>query len=109
MSKGVLVDITKCFGCGACTVACKLWNEKKYDEVNKPTLGDKAQLVDINWTVVSKHDVTDAGGREYVATSITTFIAHRGNFRKLKDAVNNVKGEPRVKGMLTALAACFKE
>ena len=53
--------------------------------------------------------VTDAGGREYVATSITTFIAHRGNFRKLKDAVNNVKGEPRVKGMLTALAACFKE
>ena len=43
MSKGVLVDMTKCFGCGACTVACKLWNEKKYDEVNKPTLGDAAQ------------------------------------------------------------------
>ena len=53
--------------------------------------------------------VTDAGGREYVATSITTFIAHRGNFRKLKDAVNVVKSDPKVKGMLTALAACFKE
>ena len=53
--------------------------------------------------------VTDAGGREYVATSITTFIAHRGNFRKLKDAVNSVKADTRVKGMLTALAACFKE
>jgi hypothetical protein len=53
--------------------------------------------------------VTEAGGREYVATSITTFIAHRGNFRKLKDAVTAVKSDPRVKGMLTALAACFKE
>ena len=62
MSQGVLVDMTKCFGCGACTVACKLWNEKKYDEVNKPTLGEAAQLVDINWTVVSKHDVTDKNG-----------------------------------------------
>ncbi len=63
MSQGVLVDMTKCFGCGACTVACKLWNEKKYDEVNKPTLGEAAQLVDINWTVVSKHDVTDKSGQ----------------------------------------------
>ena len=53
--------------------------------------------------------VTEAGGREYVATSITTFIAHRGNFRKLKDAVNLVKSDTKVKGMLTALAACFKE
>ena len=53
--------------------------------------------------------VTDAGGREYVATSITTFIAHRGNFRKLKDAVGVVKSDPQVKGMLAALAACFKE
>ncbi len=63
MSKGVLVDMTKCFGCGACTVACKLWNEKKYDDVNKPTLGEQAHLVDINWTVVSKHHVTDGSGQ----------------------------------------------
>ena len=53
--------------------------------------------------------VTEAGGREYVATSVTTFIAHRGNFRKLKDAVAVVSTDPRVKGMLSALAACFKE
>jgi formate dehydrogenase iron-sulfur subunit len=59
MSKGVLVDMTKCYGCGACIVACKLWNEQKYDEINKPTLGEKAQLMDINWTVVGKHTVID--------------------------------------------------
>ena len=64
MSQGVLVDMTKCFGCGACTVACKLWNEKKYDEVTKPTLGEAAKLVDINWTVVSKHDVVDKAGHQ---------------------------------------------
>jgi formate dehydrogenase iron-sulfur subunit len=63
MSKGVLVDLTKCFGCGACTVACKLWNEKKYDDANKPTMGENAHLVDINWTVVSKHNVTDSSGK----------------------------------------------
>jgi hypothetical protein len=53
--------------------------------------------------------VTEAGGREYVATSITTFISHRGNFRKLKDAVQMSSGDPRVRAMLTTLSACFKE
>lgn len=62
MSKAVLVDLTKCFGCGACTVACKLWNKKAYDEAHKPTVGEKAQLCDINWTVVSKHTVNDSSG-----------------------------------------------
>jgi len=63
MSKAVLVDVTKCYGCGACTVACKLWNGKKYDDAKKPTVGEKAQLTDINWTVVSKHQVPDASGK----------------------------------------------
>jgi hypothetical protein len=53
--------------------------------------------------------VTEAGGREYVATSVTTFISHRGNFRKLKDAVQAVNSDARVRAMLTTLAACFKE
>jgi hypothetical protein len=53
--------------------------------------------------------VTEAGGREYVATSVTTFISHRGNFRKLKDAVQSVNSDTRVRAMLTTLAACFKE
>ena len=29
-NKGVLVDITKCVGCGSCTVACKMWNNQTY-------------------------------------------------------------------------------
>ena len=53
--------------------------------------------------------VTEAGGREYVSVSVTTFISHRGNFRKLKDAVQAVNSEPRVRAMLTTLAQCFKE
>ena len=53
--------------------------------------------------------VCAAGGNEYVSTSVTTFISHRGNFRKLKDAVTVSSTDHRVKGMLAALAACFKE
>ena len=29
MSKGVLVDLTRCIGCRGCQVACKEWNEQK--------------------------------------------------------------------------------
>lgn len=62
MSRAVLVDLTKCYGCGACTVVCKLWNEKKYDDAHKPTVGENAKLCDINWTVVDKHVVKDSSG-----------------------------------------------
>jgi len=52
--------------------------------------------------------VTETGGREYVATSIATFLSHKGNFAKLKEAVLEAKTDPRVAGMMSALAACFK-
>ena len=52
--------------------------------------------------------VTETGGREYVATSIATFLSHKGSFPKLKDAVMEAKADPRVAGMMSALAACFK-
>ena len=52
--------------------------------------------------------VTETGGRDYVATSVATFISHKGNFAKLKEAVAEAKGDTRVAGMLVALAACFK-
>jgi MoxR-like ATPase len=52
--------------------------------------------------------VTETGGRDYVATSVATFISHKGNFGKLKEAVVESKSDPRVAGMLSALAACFK-
>ena len=52
--------------------------------------------------------VTETGGREYVATSIATFISHKGNFNKLRESLVESKSDPRVMGMMSALAACFK-
>ncbi|WP_109398093.1 4Fe-4S dicluster domain-containing protein [Proteus faecis] len=52
MSKGVLVDLTKCIGCGSCTVACKMYNENKWIEDRQPTSGENAKLADENWTVI---------------------------------------------------------
>ncbi|MEG6520388.1 4Fe-4S dicluster domain-containing protein [Desulfotomaculum sp. 1211_IL3151] len=60
MSKGVLVDLTKCVGCGSCTVACKLWNKNDWDE--NPSIGPTAKLTDKNWTVVQFKEVKDKQG-----------------------------------------------
>ena len=55
-NKGVLVDITKCVGCGSCTVACKMWNNQTY--VNPQTKetenahGFDAELDSNTWTTV---------------------------------------------------------
>lgn len=47
--------------------------------------------------------------REYVATSISTFTAHKGNFKKLLDSVPEARAkEPRVTAMLSKLAECFQ-
>lgn len=54
---GVLVDLTKCIGCGSCTVACKLWNKLEFDK--KTYTGNDVKLVDKNWTVVTKNEVQD--------------------------------------------------
>lgn len=56
MSKGVLVDVTKCVGCGSCVVACKMWNDLKYTE-EAPTSGKEAKLAADNWTVVKKAEI----------------------------------------------------
>jgi hypothetical protein len=52
--------------------------------------------------------ITETGGREYVATSIATFTAHKGKFDKLREAIPEAKSDARVMGMMSALAACFK-
>jgi formate dehydrogenase iron-sulfur subunit len=54
MAKGVLVDLTKCFGCGSCVVACKMYNKNEWVEDRAPTSGGDAKLADENWTVVQK-------------------------------------------------------
>lgn len=58
MTKGVLVDLTKCIGCGGCSVACKLWNNIMYNEKNPATEQD-VKLNDKNWTVVNSYEVMD--------------------------------------------------
>ncbi|RYD03122.1 hypothetical protein N752_21235 [Desulforamulus aquiferis] len=60
MAKGVLVDLTKCVGCGSCTVACKLWNDIKFD--SSPAVGEQVKLTDKNWTVVNFNMVQSPEG-----------------------------------------------
>ena len=62
--KGVLVDLTKCIGCGSCTVACKMYNNNKWIEDRAPTDGENAVLADENWSVVQKHCVQSEDGKE---------------------------------------------
>ncbi|MTI81632.1 MAG: 4Fe-4S dicluster domain-containing protein [Firmicutes bacterium] len=62
MSKGVLVDITKCVGCGSCNVACKLWNDLEFEE-NNPLTGANAILKDVNWTVVKLYEVNKSSDK----------------------------------------------
>jgi len=51
LSKAVLVDITKCVGCGSCAVACKMWNDLEYRK-DSPILGKESKLDAENWTIV---------------------------------------------------------
>ncbi len=60
MSKAVLVDLTKCVGCGSCSVACKLWNDLEYDK-NNPAVGIEPKLTDKNWTTVALNQVEKDG------------------------------------------------
>ena len=67
-AKGVLVDLTKCIGCGSCVVACKMYNKNEWIDDRTPhpapTGGENAKLADENWTVVQKHrlNVVNNGG-----------------------------------------------
>lgn len=57
---GVLFDVTKCVGCGSCTVACKMWNNLSFEKGNAH--GYDAELDGDTWTAVSYHDTVDRGG-----------------------------------------------
>lgn len=52
MAKSVLVDVTRCVGCGSCEVACKLWNGLEYDR-EAPAEGQGDGLAAEKWTSVS--------------------------------------------------------
>jgi len=66
MTKGVLVDLTKCIGCNSCVVACKMYNNNKWIDDRTlypaPTSGEGAKLADENWTVVRKCRISKATG-----------------------------------------------
>jgi len=53
----LLIDLTRCVGCGSCVAACKLENELEWRR-GEPSLGPRAELAASNWTVVA----TEAGG-----------------------------------------------
>lgn len=63
MSKGVLVDITKCIGCDACTVACKMWNNIDFGENARFHVQERSEVPDKNafmldyknWTKIVLH------------------------------------------------------
>lgn len=61
MTKGVLVDLSKCIGCGSCTVACKMYNQNQWIENRSPTSGAHATLADENWTVIKSFNVEKDG------------------------------------------------
>lgn len=56
----VLFDVTKCVGCGSCTVACKMWNGLSYENGNAH--GYDARLDDQTWTAVGYHEVKNDNG-----------------------------------------------
>lgn len=60
-TKGVLVDLTKCIGCGSCSVACKMYNGNKWIEHRAETSGPDAKLADANWTVVRQCVLDESG------------------------------------------------
>jgi formate dehydrogenase iron-sulfur subunit len=53
---GMLIDITKCVGCGKCVRACKLDNDLEWRQ-DQPATGTEAELASSNWTVVRAEGV----------------------------------------------------
>jgi len=60
VSKAVLVDVTKCVGCGGCTVACKMWNDLEFDK-SMPSHSENPKLTSKNWTTVTYQKVNKGG------------------------------------------------
>ncbi|MDF9407333.1 MAG: Formate dehydrogenase, nitrate-inducible, iron-sulfur subunit [Pelotomaculum sp. PtaB.Bin013] len=56
MSKGVLVDVSRCIGCRSCMVACKTWNDLPATKTEFTNNWDAPGKTDAyNWTVVNYH------------------------------------------------------
>jgi formate dehydrogenase iron-sulfur subunit len=68
-SKGVLVDLTKCVGCGWCRDACNEWNNLPPGQVDLSGAVEKQfYLSAANWTDIDYHETTDSGDPFHVFT-----------------------------------------
>ncbi len=57
----MLIDLTRCIGCGSCVTACKLQNDLEFRS-EQPTLGEEAELTSENWTVVRTYAAAGGDG-----------------------------------------------
>ena len=69
-------------------------------------VGKKQAEVHEQFLVALAH-ICASCGDEFLATSINTFLQHRGNFPALKAAAIATRNQPNVARMMAALAACF--
>ncbi|WP_031517943.1 4Fe-4S dicluster domain-containing protein [Desulfofalx alkaliphila] len=69
MSKGVLVDVTRCIGCKACQTACKQWNDmpSSIPEFDN-NLGHPAKTNGYTWTTVY-HRVVEKDNQDVIRTT----------------------------------------
>jgi len=66
--RGLLIDLTRCVGCGRCVDACKAENELPWRE-DQPARGPDAVLASANWSVVRSEGRVGADGEpRYVKT-----------------------------------------
>jgi formate dehydrogenase iron-sulfur subunit len=63
----LLIDLTRCIGCGSCVAACKLTNGLGWRS-DQPALGPDAELASSDWSVVRTEDAPVEGGARYVKT-----------------------------------------
>src|SRR5579864_4876753 len=75
MSRGMLIDTTRCVGCRSCQVTCKQWNQLPAErtQLNGDDLGlqNPKTVSARTYTLITYHEVPDAaapGGLKYIFT-----------------------------------------
>lgn len=64
-NSAVLVDVTRCVGCGSCTVACKLWNDLAYEPGEEGNAhGYNVKLGEQTWTTVGYYETKNTEGED---------------------------------------------
>lgn len=62
--RAMLIDVSRCIGCGACVAACKVQNHLQWRD-DQPVVGSDARLASENWTVV-RTESTSKGDPRFV-------------------------------------------